>query len=182
MSRNIDEARQKFYERIKEAGDNVTYGTVENVDEAARTCDVRVGGVTYEGVLLSAIENPALKGFTPVPKKGSGVLLARIGTSSRRFVEMFSELDKALLSVGDNLELEINDTGMRLVADRTTLQATAGGFRITRGAAGLKKTLADLCDEIGRLTVPTGTGPSGIPINKAKFEIIKQGLNDYLED
>lgn len=181
MSKTMNEARRLFHERMKEAGDNVVYGTVEKVDEALRTCDVRVGGVVYEGVLLYAIENAGLKGFSPIPKQGSGVLLARIGTSARLFVEMFSEIDKVILSIGDNLELEITGEGMRLKADTTTLQATPGGFRITRGGAGLKKTLGDLCDAVAAITVPTGTGPSGTPINRAQFTAIKQGLNEYLE-
>ena len=49
------------------------------------------------------------------------------------------------------------------------------------GGAGLKKTLGELIDAIMKLTVPTGVGPSGTPINAADFVKVKQGLNDYLE-
>lgn len=182
MSRELDEATRMINDRLREAGDLVAYGTIESVDEASRTCNVKVGGIVYEGVLLYAVENKDFKGITPVPKKGSTVLVSRIGASSRRYVEMFSEIDKLLLTIGGKMELIIDADGIRLKADTTTMQTVSGGFTLTRGGSGLKKTLGDLCDAIGALTVPTGTGPSGIPINKAQFDIIKQDLNNYLED
>lgn len=182
MSRELNEVRRLFEQRLKEAADSVAYGTIQDVDEDARTCNVKVGGVTYEGVLLYAIENAELKGPAIIPKKNSGVLVSRIGSSSRRYVEMFSEIDKVVLTIADNIELAVDADGLKLVADKATLQAGTAGFKMTRGGAGLKKTLGDLCDAIGQLTVPTGTGPSGTPINIASFTQIKQGLNDYLED
>lgn len=180
MSRELDEARRMVNERLRQAGDLVAYGTIESVDEAARTCDVKVGGIVYEGVLLYATENKDLKGLAMVPKIGSTVLISRVATSSRMYVEMFSEIDKLLLTVGDKLELTIDVEGVRLRSDTTTMQAIAGGFTITRGNSGLKKTLGDLCDAISRLTVSTGTGPSGTPINIAEFTTIKQDLENYL--
>lgn len=181
MSKEMEAARRKFRRMVDEAGNNNLYGTIVSVDESSRTCNVQVGGVVYEGVLLYAIENTALKGMTPVPAKDSGVILGRIGSSNRRFVAMYSEIDKVLLTIGDKLQIEIGTDGMKLKANTTTLQATAGGFRMNRGGAGLKKTLGDLCDAIKAIHVPTGTGPSGTPINRLKFDEIKQGLNDYLE-
>lgn len=181
MSRDMNEARRMFHDRLKEATDNTVYGTVEKVDENARTCDVKVGGVVYEGVLLYAIEKAGLKGMTLIPAKGSGVLLSRVGSSNRRLVEMFSEVDKVLLTIGENLDLVIDAGGMHLKAAGTTLKATTGGITITRGNSGLKKTLGSLCDELAKLTVFTNSGRSGIPVNAAKFKAIKNELNDYLE-
>ena len=45
----------------------------------------------------------------------------------------------------------------------------------------LKQAFDDLTDAIGRLTVTTATGPSGIPVNKAEFDMIKQKINDLLQ-
>jgi hypothetical protein len=39
-----------------------------------------------------------------------------------------------------------------------------------------------LLDELGRLTVPTGTGPSGIPINKPALDQLKLDLDHLFID
>lgn len=169
-----------LHNRMKEVGDSIIYGTVEKVDESARTCDVKVGGITYEGVLLYALEKDELKGFTFIPKQGSGVLLARVGMSSRHFIEMFSEIDKVLVTIGDNIEVVISAKGMTVKAENALLQAAVDGFKMTRDGSGLKKTLANLCDAIGRITVPTNVGASSTPINIAEFKAIKDDLNNYL--
>lgn len=182
MSREIDEARRLFNERMKQAGNDTLYGIIEKVDESSRTCDVKVGGVIYDNVLLYAIEKIELKGAVLIPKIGSGVLLGRVGTSTRRFVEMFSVIDKVLLTIGNGLELVIDQDGLRLTQESTLLRATSAGFVIKRGGSGLKKTLADILDAICNLRVPTNSGASDTPINKETFKRIKQDLNNYLED
>ncbi len=164
MSKQLDDMRRKLEGRMRSAGSVSAYGTVEKVDEVKRLCDVRIGGVVYENVLLYALENADLKGWVIIPKKGSNVVVSRIGSGSRLYVEMFSEIDKILATI-----------------DGTTFQLTAKGFTLMRAAAGLKKTLADLCDALAKLTVSTAVGPSSVPINVADFQKIKKELNDYLE-
>ena len=65
------------------------------------------------------------------------------------------------------------------------------GKLVTVGAGDNEKstngeTLVDLfeqtLDAIGAITVPTGVGPSGIPINKAQFESIKGRLQTALSN
>ena len=51
-----------------------------------------------------------------------------------------------------------------------------------RGGSGLKKTLESLIDAIVKLTVTTGVGPSGTPINAPDFMKVKQDLSNYLEE
>src|SRR5690606_15303532 len=148
-----------------EAGSVASYGTVESVDEAKRVCSVRIGGIVREGVLLYAREDAGLKGFCLIPKKGSLVVVSRIGSGNRLVVELFSEVDKVIATVED---AEFSITGK--------------GFKLNNGSGGLLKTLSDLCDAIAKLTVTTGVGPSGVPINIADFQKIKQELNQYLED
>ena len=55
------------------------YGTVKSVDENARTCDVQIGGIVYEGVLLYSVEKENLRGRVLIPKRESAVIVARIG-------------------------------------------------------------------------------------------------------
>lgn len=45
----------------------------------------------------------------------------------------------------------------------------------------LKAILTDMLTAIEQLTVPTGVGPSGVPINLASFTQIKQRLNNLFE-
>lgn len=164
MSKEIEDIRRSVNERLRSAAENTLYGTVEEVSEEMRTCKVRLGNVILHNVLLYSVEKKELRGFVFIPKKGSPVLISRIG-GNRYYVEMFSEVDKVILTIGD----------------KTLFEVTEKGFRMDRGAAGIKKTLSDLCDAICALTVTTAVGPSGAPINVAQFKQIKEELNDFLE-
>ena len=111
---------------------------------------------------------------------------------------MFSEIDKVLLTIGENTIVEVSEECVRIQAgEKTTVTAdaekcllqvgesvvktTEKGLTFVKGGAGLKKTLEELIDAITKLTVTTGVGPSGVPVNVADFIKIKQGLNDFLE-
>lgn len=60
--KKIREARMMFEERMKQAAQASLYGTVKSVDEKARTCEVQIGGIVYEDVLLYAVVNDGLPG------------------------------------------------------------------------------------------------------------------------
>lgn len=181
MSREIEEIRRLINERLGAAAANTRYAVIKSVDEKLRTCSVQDGGIVRKNVLLYAAENADLKGAVCIPAVGSMVLISRIGNSSRHRVAMFSEVDKVLVSIGKKNCVRIDAEGVEVKADQTIVRASTSGVAIGKGRAGLKKTLTDLCDAIGALTVPTAVGPSGIPINKVLFDQIKQGLNDYFE-
>lgn len=198
MSKGNDELRRMFERRLDEAAETVFYGEVSAVDEEARTCTVVMEGIPYENVLLYAVEKAELKGLVSIPKVGSTVLVKRIA-NDRYFVVMFSEVDKVLLTIGEKTEAEVAEECVRIKAGEKTavtvdtencllqvgesvVKATEKGLTFVKGSAGLKKTLEELIDAITKLTVPTGVGPSGVPINVADFVKIKQGLNDYLEE
>lgn len=197
MSKGNDELRRMFERRLDEAAETVFYGEVSAVDEEARTCTVVMEGIPYENVLLYAVEKAELKGLVSIPKVGSTVLVERMA-NDRYFVVMFSEVDKVLLTIGEKTEAEVSEESIRVKAgDKTAVtvdaencllqvgesvvNATEKGLTFVKGGAGLKKTLEELIDAIMKLTVPTGVGPSGTPINAADFVKVKQGLNDYLE-
>ena len=71
---------------------------------------------------------------------------------------------------------------LTITADNTTVKASTTGVTITRGGSGLKKTLDDMLTAIQALTVTTPHGPSGTPINSAKFASIQADLPNYLEE
>lgn len=182
MIRETERFRQAFDRRLATAAAGSFYGQVVSVDEKARICSVRVQGIEYGEVMLYAIDQPDMKGLVAIPRVGSTVLVSRIDGSDRLYVSMFSEVDKVMGTIGDKQAVVFGADLLEVKTDKSTLRITSGGLTLTRDASGLKKTLSDLCDALARLTVPTGVGPSGIPINMADFQKIKQDLNNYLED
>ena len=181
MSREIEKIRHLVNSKVSGAGRTTFYAEVVEVDEDLRTCKVKVGNIERENVLLYAIEDEDKKGFVLIPKAESQVIVSQMPDGSRLFVEMFSEVDKVLLTIGEKMSLTIDEKGALLEADKTTLSVKDSGFVLTRDGSGLLKTLSDLCDAITKLTVPTALGPSGIPINAADFISIKTDLKKYLE-
>lgn len=181
----MNEEVSKFWNKIawlmKEQEKTVFSGTVSAVDEKNRTCSVQVEDVTYEEVRLYGIVQGDLKGFCFIPKTGSHVLVARIGGSNELFVVMFTEVERAVLTIGENVTVTADAENCLLQVGESVVKATEKGLTFVKGGAGLKKTLEELIDAITKLTVPTGVGPSGTPINVTDFIKIKQGLNDYLE-
>lgn len=121
MSREIDELRRLFSDRMQEAGAQYRYGEVKKVNEELRTCDVQIGGIVYEGVLLYALEKADLKGFAALPKVGSTVIVATGAGGRRLFVAMCSEIEKVLFTVGDQASF---------VCDGTAAEYTDGKIRI----------------------------------------------------
>lgn len=177
----MDELKRIVRRRLAEAGSVSFYAVVESIDEAARTCTVSAEGVTYEKVLLYAVEKAALKGFCLIPAPKSTVVVARVAAGSHLYVELFSEVSKVLLTVADKVAVSVDDKGCITTVGKSTMKVTEQGFTISRDGAGLKKTLDALLDAITKLTVTTGVGPSGVPINMSDFVKIKQELTKYLE-
>ena len=75
----------------------------------------------------------------------------------------------------------VNTDGIELKIGSSTITVTSGGLTLKKGGAGLKKTLERMLDAICQLTVPTGVGPSGVPINMASFQQIKAEVSQYME-
>ena len=79
------------------------------------------------------------------------------------------------------MSVVVDADGITINADKTTLKAGKAGLVLKRDSSGLKKTLDDLLAALMKLTVTTGVGPSGPPINIADFQKVQQDLNNYLE-
>ena len=134
-------------------------------DETKFTCTVQIPTTEtlfYNVPLRVLISSQS--SFIEIPKKGTTcVLTFRDMNESRPQILEVHECKKIICKI-----------------DNTQLYLDTAGFKIINGASGLKKTLSDLIDAINLLTVPTGTGPSGTPINSATFTNIKTDLNNYL--
>ena len=177
----IAEIRRRLAEFGTVPGGTTFYATVMAVDEQRRTCTVQADGVAYDDVRLHAVADPQGKGFCFVPAVESVVLVSRIGGDSNELlVAMFSTVDRVLLTIGERVSAALDAEGVTFSAGDTTLEATTDGLELSRGTAGLLKSLSDLCDAIARLTVSTAVGPSSVPINSADFMAVKNELKQYL--
>lgn len=199
MSKELEDTRKKIFEKLgTDVADIVFQAIVRAVDESDFTCEVRRDdAVDYFDVRLRGLVNGKLKGFAFIPTIGSTVLVCRIGKSNELFVCKFTEIDKAVFTSadtsltldmdkiealkGDKLSILANGESMTITAGQATIKTTTGGLTLTKGASGLKKTLDDLLSAIQKLTVTTGVGPSGPPINLADFKKVQQDLSNYLE-
>jgi len=206
MSKEIDEIRRKFNGMMGDMVRNVIQGVVTEVNEDEFTCTVRVDdAVDYFDVRLRGLVDGALKGFAFIPKAQSVVLVCPIGGSNELFVCQYTEIDK-LIFTDNNLKLTIDTEKLELERDNVTItsddsstvikasDATAtvntdgielkngsSTITVTSGGLTLKKTLESMLDAICQLTVPTGVGPSGVPINMASFQQIKAEVSQYME-
>lgn len=124
MSKELNNIRSLFNARLAEAGAQTFYAEIVRVDEAARTCTVRMNDIEYENVALYAVENPGLKGFVFIPAVGSVVLVCRIG-GERYYVSMFSEIDKVLLTIGKKVEAALDAETLTYTNDKVKLRITA---------------------------------------------------------
>lgn len=196
MSKEIEDIKRRiFFDNVV---DVVFPAIVTKVDESEFTCEVRRDdAVDYFDVRLRGLVDPDLKGVAFIPSVDSTVLVCRIGNSNELFVCQFTEIDKILLTSGDvaltvdsdkievlkgeNVSVLIDTDSLMVQAGQTTVKATTKGVTLAKGSSGLKKTLDDLLTAIQKMTVTTGVGPSGPPINMADFVKVQQDLNNYLE-
>lgn len=180
MSERTEAIRRKLKEMF--AGDDQVFpATIKEVNEDEFTCSVLFDDeLEYTDVRLRSVIDPGKQGFCFIPKVGSMVMVGRIANSEQLYVALFSEVDKVLLTSG-SLELTIDQDKVELKKGDAILKQTEAGFTMIRSGEGLKKVLEDLITAITQLTVPTGVGPSGVPINAAAFTAIKNRLGNFLE-
>lgn len=85
--------------------------------------------------------------------------------------------------VDGELYIQTNSKVNISILEGPSLKMTQKGFTFNFGDDfSLKKTLTQILDAILQLTVTTGVGPSGTPINAQTFTDIKNSLNNYLEE
>jgi hypothetical protein len=136
---------------------------VESVDGCY--CDV-----TPVDDSLAAIKKVRLNGSIGVaglvvtPKTGSVVLVVMIDEFDS-FVGMFSEIEKVKFMDVNGFELEI-DKGIMSVKNKNY---------------SLRQAFDDIIAAVEKLTVPTGTGPSGTPVNISEFKTVGTKLDNFLK-
>ena len=84
------------------------------------------------------------------------------------------------IKVGENVSVEITNEKCVVKTGESVIEMTEDGMAFSKGGSNLKNTLNQLLSAILQLTVTTGVGPSGTPINAASFTQIQQDLDNYL--
>ena len=138
---------------------------VTALDVSAKTVDVAPVDGTAEvfGVPLQADTQGG--GLVVFPAVGSKALV--VFTSKHTAVAVgYGEIDGIAYSDTQGAEWAVK----------------GGKVSVKNGGYSLKQALDDLIDAIGQLTVTTGVGPSGIPVNKAAFDAVKQNIANLLND
>ncbi|MDR2964038.1 MAG: hypothetical protein LBU90_10470 [Bacteroidales bacterium] len=130
--------------------------TVDSVNESERTieCTPLDEGAQLTGVQLQAVTDER-GGLCMFPKVGSYVVVGFFDRHNAA-VLLSTEIEK--------ITINVNDT----VCIKNEAYSLAQAFR-------------DLLTAIGKLTVTTGVGPSGVPINVTEFQQIQQKLDKLLE-
>lgn len=106
--------------------------------------------------------------FTPV---GHQILMVEDDGSQ---VIRIKHINGATIEMDNDGNISISNTSGKLVT------VGAGDNEVAVLGDAWKELLEGLIDAIGALTVPTGVGPSGVPINKAQFDAIKARLSTAL--
>lgn len=172
------------------------------VDDAVDYFDVRLRGLVDGGLQGFAFIPKAQSVVLVCPIGGSNELFVCQYTEIDKLI--FTDNNLKLTIDTEKLELErdnvtitsddsstvikasdatatVNTEGIELKIGSSTITVTSGGLTLKKGGAGLKKTLESMLDAICQLTVPTGVGPSGVPINMASFKQIKAEVSQYME-
>jgi hypothetical protein len=151
--------------------------------------------IAYEDVIVRARgeDSPIWVGF--VPNTADATTVAdNYPDISVEFSSTSWEIKKSSRADNEFWDLSFKKDGaatpvVKVTHDGTEIKTVVHGDKVdlhsdadqdaVRGNE-LKDILSDLIDAIGALTVPTGVGPSGLPINKTQFDAIKTRLDNIL--
>jgi hypothetical protein len=160
MDARVEEITQGFNRLLKRI--ETSFIAEVKKDNGDTLTVVDLNGNEYPDVRKIATKGK--KGFIVTPKIQSFVTVSRIGNSDDLFVSMFSEIET----------IEFSDTkGFKCVLENGVISVKNNGY-------SLRKAFDDILSAISKLTVTTGVGPSGTPINIAEFQAVQQKLNNFL--
>ncbi len=187
MSRTIEDIGRAFKDLVRQEQKLVIPAQVKSVDEQNFVCSVEMDGIEIENVRLTAVIDDNGNKSAIIPSAGSWVMIMPVyGNDSDYVVVAYSQIDKISVQTGD-VKITSDSQGVKVENGQSTLQVQSGEINITsgkveiKGLESLKTILDDLITQITMITVPTGVGPSGVPINSAAFTAIKTRLNNVLK-
>jgi len=169
MSTNASEIKRVlkgiFSDHGKSDNRNVFY-TAEVLSVGSETCDVEIGGTVYTGVHLSAVSDGNANNLVVTPAVGSVVLICDKSGGDMVWMNVVSFSEIAAL---------------RFRADGFECVVEGGKVSIWKGIYSLADVLSELLEAIKAITVTTGVGPSGTPVNFAKFDEVQKKLNNFIK-
>jgi len=144
----------------------VVVGKVQSVDKKAFSCDLVIeAGADRPQARIRSVMDSKDTGMMLIPKKDSYVLVALIDNKPESsFICGYSEIDEVYVKIPQS-EMRIDKEG----------------FLMKRSSNNLGGLIGELIDAITQITVTTGTGPSGTPINAPSFEAVKQKFSQLLK-
>lgn len=164
--------------KINKSTNVILPGKVISVNKNNFTCKVEFNENIYvDDVKLQALES-FNEGIVVIPEENSYVLVGKILNSDQYFILAYTSIEKILIKI-KNTELITSDEGIKFKFKNTELLIN-DYISVKTTNESLLELLANLIDLIMQLTVPTGTGPSGTPINASLFNQLKQRLNNIL--
>jgi|BioPla2DNA2_1021312.scaffolds.fasta_scaffold10529_8 ribosome-associated translation inhibitor RaiA len=161
---------------IRELAGEAHYDTmlceVVSIDDE-KTCTVKtvLSGVEYPNVKLSA-NIMQDKGVYVTPAVGSYVLVTLVDKLNG-FISMYSDVDTINAKIDTSVNFRVNDKYIIKIED--------GILTIENDSYSLRKAFDDFIAAIEKMTVTTGVGPSGTPVNIAEFKAIAQKLDNFLK-
>ena len=171
MADELDKQISQELKRITRTQAKTRYAVMSGkvkgaVDEGELSCKVVLSDDNPDSPTEDITVNTKLQitdGLVLYPADGSFVWVAEIDGPGKYGLLKCSTLDKAVLTIGTS-----------------KLTITAAGYKIERGSTNLGTVLHNIITHITQLTVPTGTGPSGVPVNAAAFNIDSNDLSQIL--
>jgi len=129
-----------------------------------------------EGVRLSSVTSDP-NGVILIPTDDSTVVIGSIDGPGEWGLIKTSDLEKMIVTIG-NTKFTITDGTVKAEdGSGAEMTMTDGKFRIKNGSKDFKTVLDNILQHILALTVPTGTGPSGTPINAADITNDKNDID-----
>lgn len=146
---------------------------VKEVDEDLRTCTVRINdNVDFEDVRLYAVIDDSLSGFCLIPAIDSTVLVARIANGNDLHVVSFSEVDKVLGTIGDKVEIAIDEASLTYKVDKTEIAVKSA--EMTAKIDGVEMEVKDNKIKVKANEIEFNDGKNK---GLAKVEVINNNLN-----
>ena len=110
------------------------------------------------------------KGILITPVKDSTIVVSKLsgGDSNSFVIILFSEIESIKITIEDHILL--------LDKDGLSVDLSSGKLEIKNSQENLKTLVNDLLNEVMKITVTTGTGPSGTPINIPQLQQISQRI------
>jgi len=177
----------------------VKVGKVTAFDKKKGLADVQINdGPEQFDIRVRAVADDKDTGLVITPKTGSYVLVASIENKPESsYICGFSEIDEFYIKIPD-VEFTLDKNGCLLKVPQAELNLTKDvlsvkipqselvidkqGILMKQGSNVMGAIVGEFLDAIMQLTVTTGTGPSGTPINMASFQMIKQKFSQLLKN